>query len=249
MTREIVRDIVDICHRLSARGMVCATDGNVSARLENGHILATRSGINKGMVSPQDLVEVDRAGAQISGDGKPSTEMSMHLFVYAERPDVGAVVHAHPPFATGFAAARLSLDRCLLPEVIVGLGSVPLAAYATPSTGEVPESLRPLVHSADAILLANHGVVAFGPTLLDAYFRMEKVEHAAQVTLIARLLGGERPLSTGEVHKLQSISRESYGKDISGIPACIPGDAPAEDTADHELRAYIEEKLKTLGIR
>jgi L-fuculose-phosphate aldolase len=142
MTRS---QLVEICHRLYERGMVTATDGNVSARLNNGNIMATRSGVNKGMVTDIDLVEITPDGELVHGDGKPSTEMGMHLFIYEQRPDVKAVVHAHPVYATGFAAARIPLDACVFPEVIVGLGAIPLAEYATPSTDEVAESLTPYV--------------------------------------------------------------------------------------------------------
>ncbi len=206
--------LVDICHRLYAKGFVTATDGNVSARLRTGNILTTRSGINKGAVTTRDLVEVTADGKPLRTPRKPSTEIGMHLEIYRERPDVQAVVHAHPPFATGFAVARKSLEGCVLPEVIVGLGAIPLAPYATPSTPEVAQSLRPFVRTTDAILLASHGVVTYGPTLLDAFYKMEKVEHAAQIIFVARLLGGETQLTREELEKLAGVSPKSYGKDI-----------------------------------
>jgi L-fuculose-phosphate aldolase len=129
-------------------------------------------------------------------------ELGMHLFIYQQRSDVEAVVHAHPPYATGFATARIALDKNILPEVVFGLGSVPLAQYATPSTGEVAESIAPFVQTSDAILLQNHGVVTYGADLDDAFFKMEKVEHAAHIAFVARMLGGERQLSPNEVAKL-----------------------------------------------
>ncbi len=244
----IVNELIRVCHKLYEHGMVSATDGNVSARLEGGNILATRSGINKGAVQAPDLVEVGPDGRQVGGTGKPSTELGMHIFIYAQRPDVGAVVHAHPTVATGFAAARLPLDRCVFPEVIVGLGAVPLATYATPSTAEVAESLQPFVAAADAILLANHGVVTYGPTLEDAYFKMEKVEHAARITFVARLLGGEHALSADDVRRLRDVSIESYGKDFSGKPACAPDGLRRDDLSEEELRAYIANRLRLLGL-
>lgn len=256
-------DLVDICHRLYARGFVTATDGNVSARLENGNFLTTRTSINKGMVTAGDLVEVDPHGNPISqsdiqnpqSDGRdlksaaarPSTEIGMHLYIYSRRPDVHAVVHAHPTYATGFAAARQPLNECLFPEVIVGLGAIPLAVYATPSTEEIAQSLAPFVSRADAILLANHGVVTYGKDLFDAYFKMEKVEHASHITFVARMLGGETPLSSEDVEKLRAISQKSYGKDFTGKLACEPGDPKADNLlqtpTDEEIRELVRQMI------
>jgi L-fuculose-phosphate aldolase len=218
MTRTAAtRLLLQVCHRLYRQGLVAATDGNVSVRLSGGNILTTRSGVNKGDSGPGDLVEVTPGGKQVRGRGKPSTELGMHLFVYRERPDISAVVHAHPPYATGFAVARIPLDRPVLPEVIVGLGGIPLARYATPSTREVADSLRPFVHTSGAVLLAGHGVVTWGADLHEAYFRMEKVEHAATIMFVARMLGGERALTGRQLDKLRAVSPASYGREI-GLP-------------------------------
>lgn len=208
-----VEAIIKVCHRLYERGMVAATDGNVSARLENGNILATRSGVNKGDVTERDLVEVTPEG-EVVGAGKPSTELKMHLYIYDQRPDVKAVVHAHPVVATAFAVARIPLDQLVLPEVVVGLGTIPLAHYATPSTPEVSASLGPFVKSNDAVLLANHGVVTAGSEVWDAYFKMEKVEHAARIIFLARMLGGEHALTPEQIRALSAVSVQSYGKDL-----------------------------------
>jgi len=214
--------LVDVCHRLATRGFVAAMDGNVSARLPNGNILVTRSGVNKGAVGPEDFVEVSPGGRSVSKSWAASTEVMMHLLIYRERQDVHAVVHAHPPTATGFAVARIPLEECLLPEVIVGLGAIPLAAYATTSTDEVARSIRPFVKRAQAILLANHGVVAYGRDPLDAFFKMEKVEHAAQITLVARMLGGAVPLTEEELEKLRRVSAKSYGVSLDDRLPCRP---------------------------
>jgi L-fuculose-phosphate aldolase len=203
--------LVRICRRLAVRGFVVATDGNVSFRNRNGNIVTTRSGVRKESARRSDLVVVTPTGGIVHGERKPSTEIGMHLFIYRERPDVNAVVHAHPLYATAFAAARMALDQPLLPEVIVTIGRIPLAAYATPSTSEVARSLAPLVHEADAILLANHGVVTFGRTLEEAFQRMERVEHVARVTFFARALGGEKPLTKSELKRLRAVSERSYG--------------------------------------
>lgn len=246
---DIRTHIVEVCHRLYSRGMVTATDGNVSVRLPAGTVLITRSGISKGDVTSADLVELTLEGTQVGGSGKPSTESAMHVFIYRERPDIHAVVHAHPTYATGFAAARKALNACVFPEVIVGLGAIPLAGYATPSTSEVPNSLRPFVKSADAILLANHGVVTYAASLTEAYQRMEKVEHAAHITFVAMMLGGPVPLTQHELEDLQRVSVQSYGKDASAKPACLT----ADDDDDHvlteaDLRAYILQALRKRGI-
>jgi L-fuculose-phosphate aldolase len=243
---DILSPIVEVCHRLYARGMVTATDGNVSVRLANGNILATRSGVNKGMVTEEDVVEVTLDGRQVGGAGKPSTEIGMHLFIYQQRPDAFAVVHAHPTYATGFATARIALDACAFPEVIVGLGAIPLADYATPSTGEVADSLAPFVHNSEAILLANHGAVTFGSGVYDAYFKMEKVEHAAHITFVAMMLGGVRTLSAEQLERLRSVSMQSYGRDFSGKVACEILDSSSSELSEQELRAYIAEKLQHL---
>ena len=172
----------------------------------------------------------------------------MHLFIYEQRPDVRAVVHAHPTYATGFATARIPLTECLFPEVIVGMGAIPLAEYATPSTEEVAQSLAPFVKNADAVLLANHGVVTYSSDLHDAYFKMEKVEHAAHITFVAKMLGGERTLGAEDLEKLRKVSVESYGKDFSGKVACEVGGDEGADLSDEEVRAYVAEKLHALGL-
>ena len=244
---DIARSIVLVCHKLYERGFVTATDGNVSARLECGNILVTPTSLNKGQVGENDLVEVNDDGSPVTLSRKASTELDMHLLIYHQRPDVHAVVHAHPPHATGFATARVPLTACLFPEVIVGLGAIPLADYATPSTKEVSESLEPYVKTSDAILLANHGVVTYGKDAEDAYFKMEKVEHAAHITFVARVLGGEKPLAASDIDKLTKISERSYGKDFSGKIACEPAGENA-DVTEADMKQMIKEvmsKMKT----
>jgi L-fuculose-phosphate aldolase len=202
---DLARHIVDVCRDLYEKGFVTATDGNVSTRLPNGNILATPTSVNKGRVNDNDLVEVTLDGVPVRAGWVPSTELGMHLFVYRERPDVRAVVHAHPTYATGFATARIPLDQPLFPEVIFGLGAIPLAEFATPSTPEVAASIAPFVKTSNAILLMNHGVVTYGKDLDDAYFKMEKVEHAAHIIFVARTLGGEKTLTAEQVQKLTSV--------------------------------------------
>ncbi len=194
------------------KGFVAATDGNISVRLPNGNILATPTSLNKGFVQKEDLVELSLDGKQISGKRKPSTEMKMHFFIYQQRKDVNAVVHCHPVYATGFAAARIPLKEKIFPEMIVGLGNIPLAGYATPSTDEVGESLLPFVMSHDAILLSNHGVVTFGNDVWDAYFKMEKVEQIAHTLFVAESLGGAKQLSSHQISHLEELAQTIYKK-------------------------------------
>ncbi|MBF8248449.1 MAG: class II aldolase/adducin family protein [Bacteroidetes bacterium] len=239
---EISRQIVLVCHQLAAKGLVTATDGNISARLPNGNILVTPTGLNKGRVMESDLVEVKPDGTPVTLSRKASTELDMHLFIYSQRPHIHAVVHAHPTYATGFATARIPLSECVFPEVMVGLGAIPLAAYATPSTKEVSAALAPFVKSADAILLSNHGVVTYGKNMDDAYFKMEKVEHAAHITFVARMLGGEKVLNEQEIAKLRAISETSYGKDFSEKIACEPEMKP--ELSESLIKDFIRETLK-----
>jgi L-fuculose-phosphate aldolase len=201
---ETVHQLIAVCRTLYGRGFVTATDGNVSSRLPNGNILTTPTSMNKGRVSASDLVEVTIEGVPVRRGKVPSMELGMHLFIYQQRDDINAVVHAHPPYATGFATAHTALDQPLFPEVIFGLGPVPLADFAVPSTQEMADSIAPFVRSSNAILLSNHGVVSFGKDLDDAYFKMEKLEHAAHITFVARMLGGEKKLTKDQVKRLHA---------------------------------------------
>jgi L-fuculose-phosphate aldolase len=211
---KLIEEIVEISHLIYKKGFVSSTDGNISAKLPNGNILCTPTSVNKGEVKKSHIVEVNPRGEVVYGIYKPSTEIKMHLFIYQRRDDVKAIIHAHPPFATAFATAGLSLEGYVLPEVIVNLGKIPLAKYATPSTEEVPLSIEPFVEKHDAFLLQNHGAVTLGSSLKDAYFKMEKLEHYAMIILLARILGGEKNLSQDEIAKLSEISLKSYGKKI-----------------------------------
>lgn len=200
-------------------GFIAATDGNISLRLDEHRLLTSPSGISKGLMRPEDLVITDFSGSKLSGTGKPSSELAMHLLIYRLRPDVNAVCHAHPVTATGYAAAGLALDKALVSEAIMALGTVPLAEYGTPGTAELTDSIKPFVRSHDAILLANHGVVTYGPDLLTAYYRMETVEHFARIALVTELLNKQELLSQTDVEKLLS-ARVRYG--IETPVACPP---------------------------
>jgi L-fuculose-phosphate aldolase len=196
--------------RLDALGLVPARDGNLSARIGRDRLLVTPTGVRKRELTPDRLVEVDLSGT-LRGSGKASSELGMHLIVYRLREDVEAVVHAHPPTALGFACAGRGLTDCLMPEVAVALGAVPLTPYATPGTPELEEAIRGSVLDHDAFLLQNHGAVTMGSSVDQALDRMETLEHFAKVALAAELLGGVRPLGPREVEALQAI-RERMGE-------------------------------------
>ena len=190
---------------LHQNGLVAATDGNLSVRLEDGSILSTPTLMSKGMLEAGDLVIVDAQGRKLSGRREVSSEIAMHLFIYRTRPDVNAVVHAHPPTATGYAAAGIPLDTALCSEIVVTLGTVPLASYGTPGTTELADALAPLIPDHQAILMANHGVVTYGQDLLTAFMNMETVEHYAKIALVTHMLGRQQPLSGKHLDKLHEI--------------------------------------------
>jgi L-fuculose-phosphate aldolase len=225
---QLRADIVEVGRRLYARGYTASNDGNISVRLDAGRLLMTPTSVCKGFMTVEMMVITDLDGRKLQGERNPSSEMQMHLEVYRRRPDVQAVVHAHPPIATGFAVAGIPLDRAVLAEVVTTLGSVPIAEYATPSTSELPEAVRQYVQAHDGMLLANHGALTLGKDLFSAYYKMETIEHFAKISLVARLLGGERLLSREEVFRLQGL-RGSYGI-AAPAPICTePGQAqPAE---------------------
>ena len=249
---EARREIVEIGRRIWQRRYVAANDGNLSVRLPGDRIVVTPAGRSKGFLRTDDLIVVDLDGRKLQGSREPSSELPMHLFAYRKRPDVGAVVHAHPPRATGFAVAGVPLAQCILPEVILTLGQVPLTSYATPSTQEVPDSIEEFIGCWNALLLRNHGVLTLGSDIEEAYFRLETVEHFAEITLSARILGGASPLSDEDVRKLLKV-REALG--LAGAPescrscgACPDGAEPAAVSADEEIvRAVVAEVEKAMG--
>jgi L-fuculose-phosphate aldolase len=198
--------IAEIGRRLYPLGFVPSTDGNISARLDDNSVLITPAGVAKGTLTPEDITKIDLEGRLISGK-KPSSEYLLHLCFYKTRPDVMAVIHAHPPLATGLASAGMALDRPLTSEIVITLGKVPLAEYATPGTAEVTDSIAGLVKGHNAIMLANHGVVTCGPDLEIAFQRMETVEQAAKITLVAEHLGGGRLIPPDKVQKLEEMRR------------------------------------------
>ncbi|MEE9234570.1 MAG: class II aldolase/adducin family protein [Candidatus Acidoferrales bacterium] len=264
------REICEVGRWVHQREYIAATDGNISVRLDNQRVLATPTLMSKGMMEPDDLAIVDYQGKKILGRRNASSELAMHLLIYRRRPDVQAVVHAHPPVATGYAAANLPLNLALISEVVLALGCIPVAEYGTPGTPELSDALAPLVGQYDAILMANHGVVTYGADLLSAYMRMETVEHFARVSLVSHLLGRQVLLSREEVGKLAEARARYFGAtgapvaplsevcpvtaDGRRVPA-RPAGEPATPAGDRfwvsreELEALIDEAVKSAKVR
>jgi L-fuculose-phosphate aldolase len=217
--RKHREEIVHYGRMLHQRGFVAACDGNLSVRLPGDRILVTPTCVSKGAMRPADMVIVDLEGSRVSGRRAVTSEIGMHLLVYRMRPDIQAICHAHPPTATGFAAAGIPLTEPLVCEVVMGLGCIPLARYGTPGTSELAQTLEPYVPNYDAILMSNHGVVAYGDTLEHAYMKMETVEHFAQIALVTHLLGRQQPLKEVEIEKLLLARTKYFGaKMASAMP-------------------------------
>ncbi len=209
---QLREQICDVCHKMWQLGWVAANDGNVSAKLEDGTFLATPTGMSKSFITPDKLVHIDKTGKILDAlEGyRPSSEIKMHLRCYEEREDVGAVLHAHPPVATGFAVANIPLDDYSMIETVIALGSIPVTPYGTPSTQEVPDAIAPYLPEHDAMLLQNHGALTVGADVITAYYRMETLELFAKISLNARMLGGAQELSKENIDRLISM-RKNYG--------------------------------------
>ena len=239
------RDICEVGRRIYQRGYVAANDGNISARIGADRILCTPTGVSKGFIAEDMLAVCDMAGKQVSGQLKISSEIRMHLEIYQLRADINSVVHAHPPTATGFAVAGIELTQCVLPEVIVNLGAIPLAQYGTPGGMAIVEPMKPLLKDHDAVLMANHGVVTLGKDVLDAHFKMETVEHFAQIALVANQLNSVNTLNARQVEQL----RQRFG--LTNHPSCkmentspLHGQNAVEELLIEEI---VQEVLSKLG--
>ena len=224
---QLRANIVEIGQRLHARAYVASNDGNISARVGDDLLLTTPKGVSKGFMTPDMMVTTDLEGRKVAGERDASSELLMHLAVYRNRPDVRAVVHAHPPVATGFAVAGIPLDRAVLAEVVTTLGSIPIADYGTPSTSELADEVSKYIKAHDGLLLANHGALTTANELFAAYYKMETIEHFARISLVARLLGRERILSREEVMRLQDL-RGNYGI-AAPAPICADDDGTEGD--------------------
>jgi L-fuculose-phosphate aldolase len=206
---EIKKEICEIGRRIYEKGMVASNDGNISVKLNDNEFLCTPTGVSKGFMTPEYICKVDKNGKVLQANGKfkPSSEIKMHMRVYKERPDVNAVVHAHPMYATSFAIAGIPLTQPIMPEAVITLGCVPIAEYGTPSTEEIPDAVSKYLPYYDAVLLENHGALSFSDSLLAAYHKMESVEFYAQLLFLSKQLGGPKELSKAQVERLYEIRR------------------------------------------
>ena len=242
-------DIIQAGKRMYDRGYVASNDGNISARVDSEKVLISPTGVSKGFMKPEDLVIVDYEGKVVSGNKKPSSEVFMHLQVYKDRPDVNSVCHSHPPYATGFAVAGVPLDKCVLPEVIIALGSIPLIEYGTPGTEEFYKPVLKLLKDYDAFLLANHGALTVGKDVINAYHKMETLEHFAHIAFVAQQIGYINTLNKEQVQKLKD-QREKYGiRTNVGCVSCEDTSAQScgteakDDAAKEQLIKNITEEV------
>lgn len=225
---QLKKLIVDIGKRIYQNGFVAANDGNISIKISDDEYLCTPTGVSKGFMSVEDIIKVNGSGEKISGRLQPSSEIKMHLEVYRQRDDVGAVVHAHPPTATAFAVAGMPLEKPIMPEVVISLGWVPVAEYGTPSTEEIPEAIRKYLQCHDALLLQNHGALTVGTDVVNAYYKMETLELAAKISLAAKQLGRVQEITPDNVQKLLEVRRRM------GIPGRHPSECQLSPTGANE---------------
>ncbi len=257
---EIKKEICEIGKRIYDKGMVASNDGNISVKLNDNEFLCTPTGVSKGFMTPEYICKVDKNGKVLQANGKfkPSSEIKMHMRVYKERPDVNAVVHAHPMYATAFAIAGIPLTQPIMPEAVISLGCVPIAEYGTPSTEEIPDAVSKYLPYYDAVLLENHGALSFSDSLLSAYHKMESVEFYAKLLYLSKQLGGPKELSKDQVERLYEIRRQfgmtgKHPADIclnnkNGKPSCHncnghSGQADASDALVSEITRKVMEQL------
>jgi len=263
--RTLRQEVVLVCQLLYQKNLIAATDGNVSVRWGPEHLITTPSGIPKGLIKPQDLVVTDLAGnvapaAVAPHNGhKPSSELRTHLEAYRQRPDILAVVHAHPPVATALSVAGVSLAPCVLPETLVNMGTILTTDYATPTSADVPLVIRDLIRDHDALVLDRHGALTVGSSAMDAYSKMEKVENTAVILAVSRLLGRVRTLPVDEVRRLSAKrnallapERGFAGPDCDRCRACegLSGTAalpPASQDVEDIVRNVTAQVLGRLG--
>ena len=250
---QLRRQMIQIAHLCYQRNLLVALDGNLSVRLPSGYILCTKAGCHKGLLTEDDLVVIDQNGKMIRGQGRPTSEMEMHLACYRARPDIGAVVHAHPPMAVAFTIADISLESCVLPEVVLTLGSIPTLEYQRTGTGALATQIGDAILENDAVLMDRHGAVCVGATLLDAFCRLEVMEHTARIIKNARDLGGVKTLPPEEAVSLRSMGLKRYGgppasvakADLPGAdlsPSCVC-DAGSQQGKDSQAATGLEKAL------
>ncbi len=223
---ELRQQLCDIGRLMYERGFIGAADGNLAVRLDAERLLVTPSGCLKGFMTPETMVITDRAGQSLDG-GRPSTEILMHAAILEERPDVSAVVHAHPPYTVSFSLAGIPLTRCVIPEIVVTIGNVPTVPYATPGTPELPDSIREPIKKSDVLLLERHGIVTVADEIWNAFKLLDMVEHSAKIVHLALQLGRAQVLGTDQVEKLMQSrydlgiqSRNTIAEDMLARLAC-----------------------------
>lgn len=216
-------DIIEICKRVHRNGWVASNDGNISIKIGPDSVLCTPTGMSKGYLTTDQLVKVDMNGNKLEGELEASSEVKIHLDVYKNKPGINSAVHAHPPYSTAFAVAGLPLDQCIIPEIIVSLGSIPLTEYGTPSTQEIPNSIRKYLKDHNAFLMENHGAFTIGGDVYQAYYRMESMELFAKISLLAKTLGNVNNISEENVRKIIDM-RSNFVKDNDGYAGCKIGD-------------------------
>ncbi len=222
---EIKKEICEVGHKLWLKGFVAANDGNISVKINDHEYYCTPTGVSKGSLTPDMIIKVDENGNKLEGKLNPSSEIKMHMRVYKERPDVTAVVHAHPPVATAFTVADIDLDQYILPEAVLTIGNVPTCDYGTPSTMEIPDSLDPYLQNHDAFLLRNHGALTVGCNLNKAFFVMEEVEFNAVICKHAMDLGAVHEISNDQLKKLMDLRKKM------NLPGRHPGIDYGTETA------------------
>ncbi len=244
---EIKKEICEVGHKLWTKGFVAANDGNISVKISDNEYYCTPTGVSKGDLTPDMIIKVDKDGKKLEGKLNPSSEIKMHMRVYRERPDVTAVVHAHPPVATAFTVADIDLDQYILPEAVLTIGDVPTCDYGTPSTMEIPDSLDPYIQNHDAFLLRNHGALTVGCNLQKAFFVMEEVEFNAVICKHAMDLGAVHEISSEQLKKLMDLRKKM------NLPGRHPGidygeEASSCNCANADLVEAITKKvLAALG--
>lgn len=256
--RELREQICEIGRLMYQNSLIDGASGNISARLDRDRILATPSGLAKGFMSPDQLIIVNIEGERIdeptpaNADLRPTSELVMHLECYRQRPDVGGVVHAHPPTAVALTIAGYDFQRCIIPEAVVMLGLVPTTPYATPASPEDRDVISELIREHDAIMLAHHGSLTVAKTAWDAYMRLETLEHTAKTLYMAEQMGGARMIPPHQVDKLIELRRrlgmERPG-DVERIRmACqVPSFAGVDDEFEQRVRAVVREVLTELS--
>lgn len=231
---EAKQTILEVGRRMYAKNFVAANDGNISCRVADDIIWTTPTGVSKGFMTEDMLVKMTLDGKILSGNSKPSSEVKMHIRVYQENPEVQGVTHAHPPVSTSFAIAGISLDEAIYPEAFVNLGTVPVAKYANPGTQEVPDSIAPFCKTHNAVLLANHGALTWGKSLMEAFYRLEAIEHYALILIYTqKFLGKANVLSCEQMEKLLE-TRKALGITAGGIPPCAVTPTNEKDVLPRE---------------